>query len=161
MPSNASCLTNAVCQDGAVGQERLAGISSLLQDLSSSLDSTNGAPRLPVKFGGRLVGQELDTAQLAGRVDETPATWAADAAMLLRDPPLLHLLLHETVRLARSHLSASALSPSIAQVRTLQEAVARESVPKDDSRLCQLSNVRSARTHVHAPETQGFHPHSF
>ena len=98
MPSKASCLTNAVCQDGAVGQERLAGISSLLQDLSSSLESTNGAPRLPVKFGGRLVGQELDTAELAGRVDDTPVTWAADAAMLLRDPPLLHLLLHETVR---------------------------------------------------------------
>ena len=68
-------------------------------------------------IGGRAVADDN-----AARLEETPATLLADAAMLLRDPPMTNLVLHETVR-------------------ALMGVVDRMSVPKDDERLCTLSKV--------------------
>lgn len=62
------------------------------------------------------------SAVAGGRVDDAGLKWLADAGMLLFDPPVFHLLLHETARsggrrLPRSPLSPSFLSASAAAAR--------------------------------------------
>ena len=87
-----------------MAHERLSTVAAHLTELSAAVDEVNVARKMVVpkfKLAGRVVGQDADAscpADAPGRSDETPAIRLADAAMLLRDPPLLHLLLHETVR---------------------------------------------------------------
>ena len=91
-------------------------------------DASTGARRFIPIIGGRAVSQaahgEADGDGSAPRTEESPATLLADAVMLLRDAPLMNLMLHETVR-------------------ALMSVVDRMGVPKDDERLCSLSRVRS------------------
>lgn len=77
---------------------------------------------------------------------DTPVTMLADAAMVLRDAPVFHMLLHETVRLMRrTRIAASWLLTTsvlaVPQIRTLQGVVEREMVPKDDVTLGLLTKV--------------------
>ena len=82
-------------QEVAVSDARLNSVSSHIKQLEQALEASSTARTFAIKLGGRGVGE--GDADAALRADETPATWLADSAMLLRDPPLLHLLLHETV----------------------------------------------------------------
>ena len=84
-------------QDGYADEERLKAISAHVEKLERDVDSAAASRKSVPKF--RLVAQGMHSENSDGGASEDmPATWLADAGLILRDPPVLHLLLHETAR---------------------------------------------------------------
>ena len=88
-------------QDGYADEERLKAISAHVEKLERDVESASASRKSVPKF--RLVAQGMQSENSDGgasvsRPEDTPATWLADAGLILRDPPVLHLLLHETAR---------------------------------------------------------------
>lgn len=82
-------------QEAAIPDARLSLLLSQIKQQESAIEASSTTRTFAIKLGGRGVGEGDGDAAL--RAEETPSTWLADSAMLLRDPPLLHLLLHEAV----------------------------------------------------------------
>ena len=61
---------------------------------------TPASKRLAAKQGRRpAADSEMgDGPEGTGYAEDTPLSALADAGMILRDPPVFHMLLHETVR---------------------------------------------------------------
>ncbi len=75
-------------------------ISAQIEKFERAVESAASTRKIVPKFGGRVVAQGVTSENSDGgdsRPEDTPATWLADAGMILRDPPMLHMLLHETV----------------------------------------------------------------
>lgn len=113
--------------------------------LSSAVSKQRLAAK-PARRGGAADGENGDGGE------ETALSNLADAGMILRDPPVLHMLLHETVRRACRHTllvigvgrKAILMARDARQIRTLEGVVEREAVPKDDTNLGALTKARPA-----------------
>ena len=96
-------------QDGYCDQRRLKEIVGHLETLEKAVSAPGPSKqRLAVKLGRRAgADSEIsDGGEGTCRPEETALTNLADAGMILRDPTVLHMLLHETVRTAGSCMPA-------------------------------------------------------
>jgi len=91
-----------VPQDGFLEHERLARVHDVVKRCERAVESVAPA-RKTVKLNVKLTGPALSDNSNGGESisipEDTPVTMLADAAMILRDTPVFHMLLHETVRL--------------------------------------------------------------
>lgn len=89
-------------QDGYCDQRRLKEIVAHLETLEAAAVAPASKQRITAKLTRRPAAdsENPDGADAAGRPEETPLSNLADASMILRDPPVFHMLLHETVRAA-------------------------------------------------------------
>ena len=121
-------LLEGCVKDGHCEPKRLRDALGIMESLEKdAAASAAKAQKQSGKLGGRGAAQRAgseasDGGESISRVEDSAAQWLADAGMVLRDPPVLHLLLHETVR-------------------TLEGVVEREAVPKDDPDLAALTKL--------------------
>lgn len=83
---------------------RLATVEKAIDGLLEQAIAAAMRPvRKVIKLAGVVVGTGDDSdggESTIGRAEDTASLWLADAGMVLRDPPVLHLLLHEAVSVA-------------------------------------------------------------
>jgi hypothetical protein len=90
-------------QDGYCDQRRLKEICAHLEALEKAAQaSAISKQRIAVKLGRRGAAESeiSDGADGTGRPEDAASSDLVDAGMILRDPAVLHMLLHETVRSA-------------------------------------------------------------
>ena len=90
-------------QDGYCDQRRLKEIGAHLEALEKAGQaSAMSKQRLAVKLGrrGAAESENSDGGEGSGRPEDPALSSLADAGMILRDPAVFHMLLHETVRAA-------------------------------------------------------------
>ena len=157
-------------QDGYCDHKRLKDIHGILEAFEkAAATSALGTQKIVLKIGRagpQAAGSEnSDGGESISRVEDSALLWLADAGMILRDPPVLHLLLHETVHPTRGGAlraltcaavlvipvlrRARADMSVVRQIRTLEGVVEREAVPKDDSNLCALTKARGRAGAAH------------
>jgi hypothetical protein len=97
-------LAHSAAQDGYCDHKRLKEIHGIVEDFEkAAATAAAAAQRLVTKIGSRAAAQKAgsehsDGGESISRTENSALSWLADAGMILRDPPVLHLLLHETVR---------------------------------------------------------------
>jgi hypothetical protein len=99
-PHPSSALAHA--QDGYCDHKRLKDIHAILEAFEKAAATSALATQKIVLKIGRAAPQAAgsensDGGESISRVEDSALLWLADAGMILRDPPVLHLLLHETV----------------------------------------------------------------
>ena len=88
-------------QDGYCDQKRLNDILNHLESLEKAALSSqkHAVGKLVGRAAARAAASEnSDGGESISRAGDSAEMWLADAGMVLRDPPVIHLLLHETVR---------------------------------------------------------------
>ena len=99
-------------QDGFCDQRRLKEICAHLEALEKAAQaSAVSKQRLAAKLGrrGAAESENSDGGDGTGRPEDAALSNLADAGMILRDPAVLHMLLHETVRAAAFRVTVTLL----------------------------------------------------
>jgi hypothetical protein len=100
-----SSLTPRVCsqKDGYFDQERLVKVCGIVERCERAVETAAPVRKtMTVRLNAQVVGPVNSDNSNGGESisvpKDTPVTMLADAAMVLRDAPVFHMLLHETVR---------------------------------------------------------------
>ena len=151
--SRIAVIMDACVKDGFCDAKRVQDVNviidSLKRDAEAVLRNVRARPRSSKQVLSDGEGSDSDGGQSISKSDDIGVMWLVDAGMMLRDPPVFHLLLHETVRpgslptpLVRERgVGSGKRSARELQVRTLTEGVEAGSVPKSNPHLCNLSKL--------------------